>query len=91
MSPGRGIPERLATERAANIRALRYELSFRIEQRLGNPAEIGLDPTGRAAALASDVTNATLGMNRERRIRPGDFIVSSSTICHNLCGRRVSF
>jgi aminopeptidase N len=30
VSPGRGIPETLATERAANIRALRYELSFRI-------------------------------------------------------------
>src|ERR1039457_5903510 len=29
-SPGRGIPRTLATERAAGIRALRYELSFRI-------------------------------------------------------------
>src|ERR1039458_9104516 len=28
--PGRGIPETLAAERAANIRALRYDLSFRI-------------------------------------------------------------
>jgi aminopeptidase N len=28
--PGRGIPQTLATERAASIRALRYELSFRI-------------------------------------------------------------
>src|ERR1039458_9211914 len=30
VSPGRGIPRTLATERAAGIRALRYELSFRI-------------------------------------------------------------
>ncbi|HXJ44745.1 MAG TPA: M1 family aminopeptidase [Bryobacteraceae bacterium] len=30
VSPGRGIPEALATERAASIRELRYELSFRI-------------------------------------------------------------
>ncbi len=28
--PGRGIPQTLATERAATIRALRYDLSFRI-------------------------------------------------------------
>jgi aminopeptidase N len=32
VSPGRGIPQTLATERAANIRALRYELSFRIPE-----------------------------------------------------------
>jgi aminopeptidase N len=30
VSPGRGIPQALATERAANVRALRYELSFRM-------------------------------------------------------------
>src|ERR1017187_6476221 len=30
VSPGRGIPRTLATERAAGFRALRYELSFRI-------------------------------------------------------------
>jgi len=30
--PGRGVPETLATERAASIRSLRYELSFRIPE-----------------------------------------------------------
>src|SRR5271170_4801259 len=32
MSPGHGIPETLATQRAANIRGLRYELAFRIPE-----------------------------------------------------------
>jgi aminopeptidase N len=32
VSPGRGVPEALATERAANVRALRYDLSFRIPE-----------------------------------------------------------
>ena len=34
--PGRGIPQTLATERAASIRALRYELSFRIPDSKGD-------------------------------------------------------
>ena len=33
--PGRGVPEALASERAANIRALRYELSFRLPEGKG--------------------------------------------------------
>ena len=37
ISPGRGIPETLATERAAGIRALRYELSFRIPESKTEP------------------------------------------------------
>jgi aminopeptidase N len=32
VSPGRGVPESLATVRAAHIRALRYELAFRIPE-----------------------------------------------------------
>ncbi len=32
VSPGRGIPETLAEDRAANIRDLRYELAFRIPE-----------------------------------------------------------
>src|SRR6476660_1253476 len=31
-SPGRGIPEILATERATSIRGLRYELLFRVPE-----------------------------------------------------------
>ena len=36
-SPGRGIPEALANDRAANIRALRYELHFKIPGARGEP------------------------------------------------------
>jgi aminopeptidase N len=37
VSPGRGISETLATDRAAAIRALRYELSFRIPEAKSDP------------------------------------------------------
>jgi aminopeptidase N len=37
VSPGRGISETLATDRAAAIRALRYELSFRIPDAKSDP------------------------------------------------------
>ena len=39
--PGRGIPETLARERAATIRALRYELSFVVPADLGEPLQEG--------------------------------------------------
>jgi aminopeptidase N len=37
--PGRGISERLAQERAAAIRALRYDLSFRVPQDVREPVQ----------------------------------------------------
>ncbi|HLH18382.1 MAG TPA: M1 family aminopeptidase [Bryobacteraceae bacterium] len=37
VSPGRGVPETLAEERAAAIRDLRYELSFRIPESKAEP------------------------------------------------------
>ena len=37
VAPGPGVPETLATERAAAVRALRYELSFRIPESKAEP------------------------------------------------------
>src|SRR5918999_5597101 len=69
--PGRGIPETLARERAAAIRALRYDLSFIV------PAEVGEPVQGRAivrftlAAPQRVVFDFAQPPDRIRRLRAG--------------------
>ncbi|MBI2828942.1 MAG: ERAP1-like C-terminal domain-containing protein [Acidobacteria bacterium] len=70
--PGRGVPERLARERADTIRALRYELAFVV------PAEVGEAVQGRAilrftlAAPQRVVLDFAQPRDQVRSVRAGD-------------------
>jgi aminopeptidase N len=76
--PGRGIPETLARERAAAIRALRYDLSFVV------PADVGEPVQGRAvvrftlAAPHRIVFDFAQPPDRVRSVRAGGAAIAAS-------------
>jgi aminopeptidase N len=76
--PGRGIPETLARERAAAIRALRYDLSFIV------PADVGEPVQGRAvvrftlAAPHRIVFDFAQPPDRVRSLRAGGATIAAS-------------